>query len=75
MRLRGYGSRIGTKWVESRIHFQVAEKRRAFAIGSFESFDGPFFLADAEINHREKRCQEKSSASTGGRNPRVSQLV
>ena len=46
-------ARVGPNWVESRIHFQIAEKRRAFAIGIFKGCDGPFVLAEAQINHRE----------------------
>src|SRR6267142_1437936 len=44
---------VEAKWIESRIHFQVAQKRRAFAIGLFESCEGPFVLAQAQINQRE----------------------
>jgi len=46
-------ARVGTKWVESRIHFQVAKKRRAFVIGLFESCDGPCILAETHVNHCE----------------------
>lgn len=47
MRLSRLEASVGAKWVESRIHFQVAEERRAFAISSFECCDGPFILAKA----------------------------
>ena len=46
-------ARVITKWVESRIHFQISEEHRALAIGLFEGRDGPFIVTDAQMDHCE----------------------